>query len=383
MKQLLSVLAFLAFGSLAYAASPDVHIAVTDFTLAITPGSRTVTLAPVSAGTVRSGTSDSAGDLTLGSVFPGDYTLSISGSDIALTLHVPSSYARFEARDLVVGAWTRPTAAGSSQAASNLREWSLLSPSSKQDALGATSEITISNATINGSLLGVADGALQLDGSPITGGGASISNITSTGEIFGFGSGAVDGSTITDAFDIFAYGDNAMNGAQLSGISEAFAFGYSAMGSATVTNSFDIYAIGSYAANNSDLANTGDLLAFGYSALKNSIIRGGTDIYGFGTDALNGSHLTNSVDVYAMGTGAGANVTGSITNVILIGKSATASSGDANLVIFGPGMSLRVKGQTGITTTNTFYSVDAGLTSTVTNVVVIQGGIITSWTVTP
>jgi hypothetical protein len=38
---------------------------------------------------------------------------------------------------------------------------------------------------------------------------------------------------------------------------------------------------------------------------------------------------------------------------------------------------------TGITTTNTFYSVAADLLSTVTNVVVVQGGIITGWTVTP
>jgi hypothetical protein len=38
---------------------------------------------------------------------------------------------------------------------------------------------------------------------------------------------------------------------------------------------------------------------------------------------------------------------------------------------------------TGITTTNTFYSVAANLLSTITNVVVVQGGIITGWTVTP
>ena len=37
---------------------------------------------------------------------------------------------------------------------------------------------------------------------------------------------------------------------------------------------------------------------------------------------------------------------------------------------------------TGITTTNTFYSVSSDLLSTVTNIVVVQGGIITGWTVT-
>ncbi len=38
---------------------------------------------------------------------------------------------------------------------------------------------------------------------------------------------------------------------------------------------------------------------------------------------------------------------------------------------------------TGITTTNTFYSVSSDLMTTVTNVVVLQGGIVTAWTVTP
>jgi hypothetical protein len=37
---------------------------------------------------------------------------------------------------------------------------------------------------------------------------------------------------------------------------------------------------------------------------------------------------------------------------------------------------------TGITTTNTFYSVTADLTATVTNVVTVSGGIITSWIIT-
>lgn len=40
-------------------------------------------------------------------------------------------------------------------------------------------------------------------------------------------------------------------------------------------------------------------------------------------------------------------------------------------------------GFTGITRTQTFYSVTSDLLTTVTNVVVVQGGIITTWTVTP
>ena len=54
--------------------------------------------------------------------------MTISGSDVSLLLRVPSTYARLEARDLVVGDWTRPTASGSSQSSANLRAWSLLDP---------------------------------------------------------------------------------------------------------------------------------------------------------------------------------------------------------------------------------------------------------------
>ncbi len=176
-KRLFLFVSFVCFVVSLHGASPDIRVRVQDFTLAITPGSRTVTLTPIESGTVRTGTSDSNGIVTLSAVVPKDYAFTISGSDVALTLRVPESHAVLEARDLIVSAWTPPTPAGSSGASANLQAWSLLGT----DPLALPGALKLSGET---NELTVSAGSLLLDGAAITGGGDTVwTNDANVGEI--------------------------------------------------------------------------------------------------------------------------------------------------------------------------------------------------------
>ena len=133
---------FVAFCSILYAADlkiPNVTVTVSDFTLDYAPDGKTVTLMPASGGSTFSGTSDADGVVNFLRVTPGQYTLSISGIGLdPLTLQVPNSTNDLSASNLVVSAWTPPSGAPYAGATANLRAWSLLPTSAKQDVIWAS-----------------------------------------------------------------------------------------------------------------------------------------------------------------------------------------------------------------------------------------------------
>src|SRR5438477_7141274 len=129
MKRFLLLLALSMFAAKAFAASPSIQVLVSDFTLDYSTPGRVVRLSPTAAtgGTAQRGLSDSSGQVTFSSVAPGLWTLTIENVGVpALTLRVPSSASTLSASNLVISAWTPPSAATAASAATNLRAWALL-----------------------------------------------------------------------------------------------------------------------------------------------------------------------------------------------------------------------------------------------------------------
>lgn len=138
----LAILLFCAFALLAADFTslriPAVQVTVSDFTLDYSPASRAVTLMPNAGGSILSGTSDANGLVGFARVTPGLYTLTIAGIGLdPLTLRVPNQSGTLSASNLVISARTPPSGAPYAAATDNLRAWSLLTPSAKQNALAS------------------------------------------------------------------------------------------------------------------------------------------------------------------------------------------------------------------------------------------------------
>lgn len=127
--------------------SPTVLVTVSDFTLEYTPDSRTVTLSPHTGAAVKTGTSDSDGNVAFVNVTPGLWTLRIAAVGLPdYTLQIPNSSGTLNATNLIISAWTPPAAVP--YVNTNLAELS--------------------------KRLSISEDTLLLDGSPITSGGSGI-----------------------------------------------------------------------------------------------------------------------------------------------------------------------------------------------------------------
>jgi len=137
----------LSLGAAVGLQSPTVLVTVSDFTLEYTPDSRTVTLSPHSGAAVKTGTSDSDGNVAFVNVTPGLWTLRIAGVGLPdYTLQVPNSSGTLNATNLIISAWTPPAAV----------------PYVNTNSLELSKRLSI------------VDDVLNLDGSPITGGGDTV-----------------------------------------------------------------------------------------------------------------------------------------------------------------------------------------------------------------
>jgi hypothetical protein len=297
---------------------------------------RAVQLKPVTVTTrldptANQGLTDSAGVITFTRVPAGTYTLVIRGvvgingellPDLAVT--VPDTDDALQADDLVTSEWTRPPA----RVLSNV------------EFRGSTNIFTFTNGVTAGDVLTTTDGVHWHAAAP-SGGDTIWTNDNDLIHI-------IDGTsaTLTDSLDVYGLGTEALSDAVLTESSNIHGFGDSALSDATLTHSFEVHA-------------------YGFSALRGATLVESSEVYGVGSEALRGAVLTNSIAVYAFGSRAGYEITGPLTNVVLIGKNATASSGTANQVILGPGMLLISSGGIGSTDTTAAVSIAAtGWTNT-------------------
>jgi hypothetical protein len=131
MKRILSALTALAFASLtALAATPDITVTLSHFTLDFSGPGYVVRLTPIAAvgGIAARALTDSDGVATFENIAPGSYNLTIEGVGVPTLLIVaPDSSATIAANTLVKSEFTAPSQAAAT-AAENLEAWSLLSP---------------------------------------------------------------------------------------------------------------------------------------------------------------------------------------------------------------------------------------------------------------
>lgn len=153
--------------------------------------------------------------------------------------------------------------------------------------------------------------------------GESLTIVNST-QLYGFGNLPFQDSTITDSQRLYAIGDGGL-------------------GSSSFANCDNVYGIGSTPIFGSVFTGDCDVIfAIGHDALTAANISNSDWIFAIGALAMDNAAITNSQSIYAIGSVAGQGLSGSFTNLYLIGTGATAPNGTANAVILGPELSVTI-----------------------------------------
>jgi hypothetical protein len=430
MKYFLSILAIFGltiigadFNSLKI---PSVTVTVSDFTLDYSPAGRTVTLAPSAGGTALSGTSDAGGLVGFARVTPGLYTLTISGIGLnPLMLSVPNQSGTLSATNLIISAWTPPSGASYAGATAKLRAWSLLAtdPLALPGALklsGQTNQIGDNGTalTYNGAAVGGggdtvwtnAAGVIQPAGGTTNSFAATFETPPLTGHSVDYSTEAAgDYSGTAYEFRTTHAGDNTNSSPYFIGFDSVISVAPGTNGSAAIYWNVSSAAYGGvFKANGKNINglvpssqsvallghnNTSAEMGFAVVGDVDFAFNGQTNVAVAGT-TLTGGHTGVAVGIYGE-VESGTGVLPSFEPAVLLLDNRDSAvplivardNGVTKFNVTTNGLAIAAAGFgkgafTGITTTNTFYSTGSGGTGIVTNVVVLQGGIVSGWTVT-
>jgi hypothetical protein len=318
------------------AASPDVTVTVSDFTLDYSTSARVVRLTPTTAGTSHRAVSDADGLVTFASITPGIYNLSIEGVGVpTLTIRVPSQSETIAASEIVISGWTAPAHTSGTITPENVVASGYLALS------GQTNRIADNGST------------LTFNGAAVVGWGDLVwTNAAGLTTLRGTTNGLVRFSLENENNPNFSFG-TALPGS----IGPQMSFSGSIADGTNVSANYEFgsYGVVHNTVFNFDSTDNGDIESLSITIapdLANGAIR---------IAATNGAASLSGIFMSDQGTN-----TASMT-----------TDGTVTATQFKKGSF------TGITTTNTFYTTGASGSGVVTNVQVVSGGIVTSWVVTP
>lgn len=183
--------------------------------------------------------------------------------------------------------------------------------------------------------------------------------LTNAASVFAYGTADLESGSIDGGHDYYFSGDHAAYQSVIKGASgPIWMNGYYAGQQSIIEASGTLFFDGTFAGSLSRITNSSAVFLRGTSSGTGAVISGSTAIildgyfagesssmtnsrYVTSISGLSHAHLTNAFGLTTIGFGAGTNLAGAFTNVVLIGDLATASDGDANLVALGANMTLQ------------------------------------------